>query len=195
MDVQVMRGANCWTDHQMVSAKVCVEFVHSRRNRGKRSVPLAVQHLNDEAKAVACCECLSQLLKERPHNPAKPSNWNWQTLKSCTIEATERTLSCARQKKPDWFLESTDILMPLLQMKNEAHERMLQNCYNSISNHKEFCRQQRMVQEAVQAAKENWILRLASKGEKAAKDGCTRWKVELYQEAAVGSCWTEINQA
>ena len=27
MDVQVMRGANCWTDHQMVRAKVCSRMV------------------------------------------------------------------------------------------------------------------------------------------------------------------------
>ena len=81
-----------------ITAKVCVDIVHSRRNRGKRSAPLAVQDLRDEAKAVAYCKCLSQLLKERPHNPTKPSDWNWQTLKSCVVEATERAVGVLGRK-------------------------------------------------------------------------------------------------
>ena len=58
-------------------------------------------------------------------------------------------------------------------MKNVAQKRMLQN--NSTANRKEFSRQQRLVKEAIQPAKEKWILRVASEGEKASKDGRTRW--------------------
>ena len=171
-DAQVMRGANCWTDHQMVRAKVCVYIAHSG-SKMKRSIPFAVHVLRSEDKAKAYTECLSQQLRETPHNTGMTAEWNWQKLKSCIVKAAESTVGRARQKQPDWFIESTDILMPLLQTKNEAHERMLQN--NSIMNRKEFRRQQRMVKEAVQSAKEKWILRVASEGEKAGKDGRTRW--------------------
>ena len=77
-----------------------------------------------------------------------------------------------QQKQPDWFMESTNTLMPLIQKKNEAHERMLQN--HSTKNRKEFHRQQRVVKEAVQAAKEKRILQVASGGEKGGKDGHVR---------------------
>ena len=39
----------------------------------------------------------------------------------------ERTVGHARQEKPDWFLESTDILMPLLQMKMKR----MKECYRT----------------------------------------------------------------
>ena len=59
--------------------------------------------------------------------------------------------------------------MPLIQKKNEAHERMLQN--HSTKNRKEFHRQRRVVKEAVQAAKERRVLQVARGGEKGGKDG------------------------
>lgn len=77
-----------------------------------------------------------------------------------------------QQKQPDWFMESTNTLMPLIQKKNEAHERMLQN--HSTKNRKEFHRQQRVVKEAVQAAKERRVLQVARGGEKGGKDGHVR---------------------
>jgi len=41
MDVQVMQGAGCWTDHHMVRARVQILFFHSIGVR-KRPVPFAV---------------------------------------------------------------------------------------------------------------------------------------------------------
>ena len=32
-DVQVMRGANCWTDHKLVRAKLKVTVPHSAKRR------------------------------------------------------------------------------------------------------------------------------------------------------------------
>ena len=50
---------------------------------------------------------------------------------------------------------------------------MLKN--NSIKRRKEFRSGQRVVEEAVQAAKEKWILQVASEGGIADKDGHVRW--------------------
>lgn len=101
----------------------------------------------------------------------------------------ERTVGHTRQEKPDWFLESTDILMLLLQMKmkcmKECYRTTVYQMVRSSVGSKEW-----QMSQAVQAAKEKWILRVASEGEKAVKD-----EVELYQETAVGSCWMEIDQA
>ena len=94
-DVQVMRGANCWTDHQMVRAKVymyIVYIVHSGRNKKKRQVPFAVHTLRNEDVADTYCECLSKQLKETPHDSGMPAEWNWKNLKSCIVKTAESTV-------------------------------------------------------------------------------------------------------
>ena len=46
---------------------------------------------------------------------------------------------------------------------------------NSVASRKEFRKQQRIVKLAVDKGKEEWIKRIASEGEKAKKDGKTKW--------------------
>ena len=41
-DVQVMRGANCWTDHKLVRAKLKVTVPHSAKRKEKISLPFAI---------------------------------------------------------------------------------------------------------------------------------------------------------
>ncbi len=63
-DVQVMGGANCWTNDQMVRVNVCVDLALSGSNKEKRSIPFAVHELCNKAKADAYCKCLSDYLKK-----------------------------------------------------------------------------------------------------------------------------------
>ena len=44
MDVQAMRGAECWIDHRMVTAKVLVEYNQPRRKQW--SEPRGLNHLS-----------------------------------------------------------------------------------------------------------------------------------------------------
>ena len=39
---------------------------------------------------------------------------NWERLKKCIVEAAEECLGRARKRQPDWFLDATDALMPLV---------------------------------------------------------------------------------
>ena len=82
-DVQVMRGANCWTDHLMVRSKVCIDLAPAK---GKSSIPFAVHDLGDEVKADAYCKCLSDHLKETPQNPGMSAEWNWRNLKLSVVK-------------------------------------------------------------------------------------------------------------
>ena len=74
-----------------------------------------------------------------------------------------------RKKQPDWFVESADILQLLLDAKKRSHDKVLQA--NNTVNRREFRKHQRIVKCAVDAAKEEWIRKLASIVEKARKDG------------------------
>ena len=74
------------------------------------------------------------------------------------IETAEVSIGCVRNSQPDWFLESAPTIMPLIEAKNKACEKLLQS--ESVSHHLEFRRQQRLVKSAVDKAKENWIQRV-----------------------------------
>ena len=68
-DVRVMRGANCWSDHRMESAKVRVRDFHSCPKKGRPLVPFAVHDLRSPAQKELYRESLAQQLREQPHNP------------------------------------------------------------------------------------------------------------------------------
>ena len=58
---------------------------------------------------------------------------------------------------------------------------------NSVTSRKEFRKQQRIFKLAVDKAKEEWIRRIASEGEKVKKDGRTRWdSIRKLQMAHIG---------
>ena len=119
-DVQVMGGANCWTNHQMVRVNVCVDLALSGSNKEKRSIPFAVHELCNKAKADAYCKCLSDYLQKTTQS---------RDVCCMELEAFEvmycpsvSTLGHTRQKQPDWLAVSTNTLMPLIQ-KTMKHMR------------------------------------------------------------------------
>ena len=99
---------------------------------------------------------------------------NWNTLKSCIVNAAEETIGRGQRKNPEWFEENLDTLLPLIESKNQAHHRAIQS--NSTADRKEFRRRQRAVKQAVDKAREEWICRVAKEAENAVKDGRTRWE-------------------
>ena len=171
-DVRVMRGANCWTDHQLVRAKVRLSVKHVGTAHNKDS-PFAVHILSDKVKEKAFCEEVSHLLQQQPHDPECPAEETWNTIKTCLIQASESTIGKKRKKQPDWFLENADRLAPLIATKNSAHQKFLKD--SSFANKKEFRRCQRVVKAAVDAAKDEWVYNTAKEAEAAVKDSRVRW--------------------
>ena len=117
---------------------------------------------------------LEQKLQEHPHCPDLLAEDNWEMLKSCIVSAAEKTIGRGEKKQPEWFEESAELLIPLIERKNEAHSRALKT--NSVAARKEFRHRQREVKRAVDKAREQWNKRVAMEGEKAKKDGRTRWE-------------------
>ena len=65
-DVQVMRGANRWTDHMLVRAKLNVAIPCSARRKEKISLPFAIHKLKTCAKRDEYREVLEQHLLATP---------------------------------------------------------------------------------------------------------------------------------
>ncbi len=43
----------------------------------------------------------------------------------CVVSAAERVVGRGKREQPEWFEDGADELLPLLELKNEAHTRML----------------------------------------------------------------------
>jgi len=65
------------------------------------------------------------------------------------------------------------VLKPLIEEKNQTCLKFLQ--VGPRLRKRTFRKLQRMVQKAVSNAKCEWILKVATEGEEAVKDGRTRW--------------------
>ena len=184
-DVQVMRGATCWTDHQMIRAKVRMSYPCTKRKRNKTAtVPIATHLLNQASFKKTYQAVLSNKLEERIIQ-TKTCKQTWEQMKSCIIEAAEESLGRSWKKQPDWLLESMDVVMPLIEAKNAARRRLLQS--NTQANRRDFRSHQRLVKKAVDAAKETWVCRIAQSAEKDSRRGRVCWKsIKKLQTASHG---------
>ena len=162
-----------------------VKMSRSKPRKQNTAVPFAIHQLCNPTIKDKYRETLTQQLEEIPHNTAESAEHNWKNLKRCILTAAELSIGRAKKSQPDWFLESAHTIIPLLESKNRAHNKLLQ--YGSPAHRKEFRRHQRKVKVAIDKAKEEWIQKVALEGENSTKDGRTRWKsIRKLQMAHAG---------
>ena len=70
-----------------------------------------------------------------------------------------------RRRQPEWFLGAADTLRPLLEAKHATLNKVLQG--NTTANRRAFRRQQRLVKNAVNKAKEEWMGKVVGDAERA----------------------------
>ena len=85
-----MRGANCWTDHKLVRAKLQVQAPR-KAGGGERSLPFAVHELECREKQKEYRERLERLLKELPEPSEGSLEEKWCFVKSCIVSAAEES--------------------------------------------------------------------------------------------------------
>ena len=150
-DVRVCRSACCWTDHYLVKGKLMLNF--SRKQRSSVThVPLAVHLLRSQEVRDRYQQSLEQHLLQHQYNKDQSVEEQWQTLKECIMTSADAAVGRAKKKQPDWFIDATDILTPLLDDKARARQRYLQ--LQSSSAKRKFRLFQRLVKRAVDEAKE-----------------------------------------
>ena len=64
-DVRVMRGADCWSDHMLVRAKLNVVVKRYHKRKDKIAKPFAVHKLSAEASRNEFCESLAEWLRSK----------------------------------------------------------------------------------------------------------------------------------
>ena len=90
-------------------------------------------------------------------------------LKTSLLAAAEKVVGYGGRVQPDWFQDSLEILMPLIDVKNTSKKRMLQNDIPPLRQ--EFRKCQHAVKAAIGKAREDWILKVANEAESAMSKG------------------------
>ena len=170
-DVRVYRSASYWTDHYLVKGKLMLSFSRKQRN-SVTCVPLAVHLLRSQEVRDRYQQSLEEHLLQHPCDLEESVEEQWQALKDGIMTTADASVGHARKKQPDWFIDATDILTPLLDDKAKARQKYLQ--VQSSSARSEFRLCQRLVKRAVDEAKEAWISKVIGDAEHN-RDGKLRW--------------------
>lgn len=140
---RAMRGANCWTDHQLLRSKISFALRPKCRKQGA-TIPAK---LNTDCLRVN----MHRLNLEQEMDKAL-TNWRveegmtvdqtWASLSQVVHETASNTLGKPERKHQDWFDPEDSELQLLMQKRNEAHQRVLQtrSTRSTVTAYKEACR-------------------------------------------------------
>jgi hypothetical protein len=131
-----MRGANCWTDHKMVRAKLRISLLQASSSRDKKSVPFAVHELYKQPRRDEYVKSLEDKLQTNIHSLETSIEENWDIVKSSIITAAEETVGRGRSKQPEWFKENAEVLTPLIaaKMKPMMHTQAIRKIHSGNIN-------------------------------------------------------------
>ena len=116
--VKVMRGAECWTDHRLVRAKLKLK-IRSKFQR-KSIVPkkLDISKLQLGEIRDSLISGINQL------EPLKQENV-WEDFKEKIYRTAKDVLGIKKRKHQDWFDENDATIQGLLKKKHRLHEKTL----------------------------------------------------------------------
>ena len=173
LDVQVMRGATCWTDHKLVRAKLRLDLCCTRRRNGRKLAPIDVERFADPLIQQSFCSDVSEGLREVNLAGELGASSAWDRIRECLLSSAVKAVGRRRRRQPDWFVMGEHLLSPLLAAKNEAWNGVLRS--DSPACRRRFRQCERDVKRAVTKAKEDWIQRTALAANDDG-DGRGRWR-------------------
>lgn len=102
--------------------KVNVRFPRMQSNH-VTYVPLAVHLLRSHKVRNKYQQSFEQHLSQFQCDAEGSVEDQWGILRDCIMTSAEEIIRRARKKQPDWFIDATDILAPLLDNKARAHQK------------------------------------------------------------------------
>ena len=63
---------------------------------------------------------LERVLQEEPHSTDLSTKENWKILKSCIRAVAEKIIGRGKRKQPEWFEVTVEVLIPLIEEKNDS---------------------------------------------------------------------------
>lgn len=183
LDVSVLRGADCNTDHRMLRAKVMVgKRKLFRRRSGETTVKrwdVAKLHGSNvdeegwETTRGAYLRNAKEKLIEMWNDRSSVED-KWDAVKLSLRHGAEMTLGFEDRRQPDWFRESEDYLKPLFVKRNELYALWLET--RRERDRKKHAEARRVARRAVRAAKDAWFQRKATEAERGRHSGKVVWR-------------------
>ena len=188
LNASVLRGAECHTDHQLLS--VCLRVHEFRSYRGPKTlrkrfdVTALVCRKKNHPEAEDENERMRQTRTIFQHAVVETaqSRWppmgsveeKWQTVRGALTEAAESVLGIEKRHHPDWFRESADALEPVLQHRNNLYMKWLAT--GGPVDLQRFRQARGDARRAVRAAKNSWFQAMADEAQKGRFGGKEVWR-------------------
>lgn len=150
--VKVMRGAECWTDHRLVRAKLNLKIRNKFKCKSITTKRLNVERLISQETR----DSLSLLINHlEPLNQENP----WDDFKDKIYNSAKDVLDVKRRNHQDWFDDNDEDIQDLLKEKQQIYNKTL--IPNLSSNEKEkavqnFKQIKRIVQRHLRDIQNTW---------------------------------------
>ena len=156
---RAMRGANCWTDHQMLTSTVAFR-IRQKYNRQGTSKPTK---LNTAKLSATSHRALAQWEEKENSTPDE----EWAALQQIVYNTAKTYLGKPDRKHQDWFDPNDQKLQTLMSRRDQAHQRVLQtrSTRSTTTAYKDACK---LLQKRTRALKSDWWERKAVEPQRAA---------------------------
>ena len=126
---RVMRGADCWTDHNLILAKIKMKIrPASLRRNHDRPKNINCAALQNDTSRQHYAEGVASLLRERRLNGEELTvEEDWERMTHQLFAVASEALGYERKNHRDWFRESETEIETLLSERNGAHQACLKN--------------------------------------------------------------------
>ena len=130
---RAMRGANCWTDHQMLRSKVAFRIRQKHNRQAKLSTISHRESFEQEMDSA-----LAQWEEEENSTPDD----EWTALQQVVYNTAKTYLGKPDRKHQDWFDPNDQELHTLMSRRDQAHQRVLQtrSTRSTTAAYKDACR-------------------------------------------------------
>ena len=153
-----MRGANCWTDHQMLRSKMAFR-IRQKHNRQGTSKPTKLNpaKLSTISQRGSFYQEMDSALAQWEEKENSIPDEEWAALQHVVYNTAETSKN---RKHQDWFDPSDQELQTLMSRRDQAHQRVLQNrsTRSTTATYKDACR---LLHKRTRELKSDWWERKA----------------------------------
>ena len=154
---RAMRGAECWTDHRMIVAKLHILVRPPLRLQRSSKKRLHCARLRKaEVRNEFRCALAEKLKDTEPGASLEDSiDHQWASISSSLYEAAAQTIGFKVRKHQDWFDENSDSIKNLLDKMHKAHKATLNNP-TSTTLKQQWQVARRAAQKTLRALQNQW---------------------------------------
>ena len=120
---RVMRGANCWTDHQMLRSKVAfgIRQKHNRQGTSKPTKLNTAKQLSTTSHRESFEQEMDSALAQWEEKENSTPDEEWEVLQQVVYNTAKTYLGKPDRKHQDWFDPTTRSYRPLRAEETKGH--------------------------------------------------------------------------